>query len=90
MADLSHPAILTAEETCGACPVQWEGTLTDGGPFYFRYRFATASLARTPDSPEVSMPFGDHRLDGIFESDEDRDRVFAELHAQLMLMEAEV
>jgi len=31
--------------TCGACPVQIEGELTDGRQFYFRYRHAHASLA---------------------------------------------
>lgn len=31
--------------TCGACPVQIEGELTDGRRFYFRYRHAYATLA---------------------------------------------
>lgn len=30
--------------TCPSVPTQYEGTLTDGRVFYFRYRFAKAEL----------------------------------------------
>ena len=32
------PAIASYEITCGACPFQVEGQLSDGREFYFRYR----------------------------------------------------
>jgi len=32
--------IAALEQTCDACPSQWEGTLEDGTAFYVRYRGA--------------------------------------------------
>lgn len=54
MTTLEHPAIATAEQTCIACPDQWEGTLTDGRHFYFRLRSGIASLALGPTRTAVA------------------------------------
>jgi hypothetical protein len=32
------------EQTCFACPSQWEGETVDGKKFYIRYRFGWLSL----------------------------------------------
>jgi hypothetical protein len=34
--------VKSAEQTCSACPTQWQGMLRDGRAFYFRYRWGTA------------------------------------------------
>lgn len=73
-------------ETCMACPTQYEGTLKDGRRFYFRYRFAKASLGigdtddgAVHDSFHWVLPYGDDPLDGCVTEDE-----FKELFVQLM------
>lgn len=84
---MEHPAVATATLTCGACPVQYEGQLLDGRHFYFRYRWgrATLGIGATPDAAaedpdEVGLTVGDN-LRGVFDSDEERDAVFARLLA---------
>ena len=42
MSDLEFASI---EWTCSACPVQAEGTLSDGRWFYFRARYEAATLS---------------------------------------------
>ena len=37
--------VATYEQTCFACPTQYQGQLRDGTWFYFRYRYGTASLS---------------------------------------------
>jgi hypothetical protein len=32
------------EQTCFACPSQWDGELADGTTFYARYRYGTFSV----------------------------------------------
>ncbi|MFI2663325.1 hypothetical protein [Micromonospora carbonacea] len=85
MADLSkidHPLIATQQQTCWVCPDQWEGTLTNGSLFYYRYRSGWASLGiaapggePAADPGEVGVAWGDP-LQGAFDSDNDRTRVF--------------
>lgn len=44
------PAIVSdLTMTCPAVPVQFEGDLSDGSRFYFRYRFGEAALGTGPD-----------------------------------------
>lgn len=87
MADsrIAHPLVATQQRTCGACPEQWEGTLTDGHLFYFRYRHGWASLgvalpgADPVDDPgEVGVEHGEP-LQGAFDSDDARSEVFGQL-----------
>lgn len=76
------------EQTCGACPEQYEGVLHDGRHFYFRYRYGVASLgvgrdngSAICDPNEVRMAVSDG-LQGIFDSPQQRDEVFAQLFAR--------
>ncbi len=85
MTDLGHPLVRTAEETCGGCPVQIEGTLVDGHHFYFRYRHGYASLGVGPtedaairDPDAAGMEYGDGWV-GVFESAAERNSVFSQL-----------
>lgn len=36
------------EQTCGACPSQWEGEFEDGSPVYIRYRHGHLYVADAP------------------------------------------
>jgi hypothetical protein len=88
MTHITHHAIAEQEQTCLACPEQYQGTLVDGRTFYFRYRhgWATLGLGHDLDSavldPEgVGREVGDD-LDGQFASPEIRDSVFAILLAE--------
>ena len=38
MPEGKSPVIVMLEQTCGACPSQWEGQLADGRALYVRYR----------------------------------------------------
>lgn len=67
-----------------ACPEQYEGQLTTGEKFYFRFRYGVAALylcwTEMPRGPEKadayeSMIVGDS-LQGIFEDSEQRNGVF--------------
>lgn len=77
--------------TCTACPEQWEGELRGGLNFYFRYRHGhvtlgiggTVSEAITAASQEdgwtgAGRSHGDG-LQGVFDSEEDRDEVFTSM-----------
>jgi hypothetical protein len=82
---VNHPDIADFEQTCGACPEQYEGTLNDGSTFYFRYRHGWASLgigadldAAVCDPREVGESVGDH-YQGMFDTEDQRDAVFARL-----------
>ena len=85
---ISHEAVATQRRTSLACPEQYDGTLTDGRAFYFRYRHGWASLdlgatvdAAVWDERETGVTVGAH-LDGIFESDDERNATFAALLAE--------
>lgn len=86
--ELSHPAVAIATLTCCACPVQYSGRFVDGRFFYFRYRFGRASLAagRNRDGVEgrqdVVVAHGD-AMQGCFDSEHERDLVFAKLYELL-------
>jgi hypothetical protein len=77
--------IAQEEQTCLACPDQWEGKLIDGRYFYLRLRHGKAHLA-VGDSPEavagrqdVTVRYEPYPDCGAFENDLDRQRVFLEL-----------
>jgi hypothetical protein len=36
--------VTSLEQTCGACPSQWEGRTIDGDYLYIRYRFGTLTV----------------------------------------------
>lgn len=77
------PIILRSlQQTCAACPSQWEGETIDGEFLYVRYRFARLSVAIGPtveaaagahaNSTDGSrlifnQNIGDHPLDGFIE-----------------------
>ncbi len=56
--------VVELEQTCWACPSQWEGKLDDGRMIYIRYR---SGLLSVDVSPEPT-----NNLDGLT----DWDRVF--------------
>lgn len=74
---ITHPAIAEQEQTCGACPEQYEGRLVDGRHFYLRYRWGVARLglgatadAAVEDPAASYMEWGDN-LQGQFDGDVD-------------------
>ena len=61
-------------QTCGACPSQWEGHLTDGRMFFARYRhgFLTLHFSRGPTGnvydalgPQAEQVFSEGLGDGL-------------------------
>lgn len=83
---LTNPRIATQERTCHACPEQYDGTLHDGRHFYFRYRYGVASLGLDKDPDRAvenswlnELEVGDDGWAGVFESDIERNKAFAEL-----------
>lgn len=82
---LNHPAVAISAGG-GWCPVQYTGWLTNGMHFYFRFRGGHASirLGTDPDSA-IRGTLGGYSMnwgvwpEGAFESDEERDWVFATL-----------
>jgi hypothetical protein len=80
-----HPLVTQDELTCGACPVQIKGLLTDGRQFYFRYRHGWASVGvgrdqgeAVGDPGEVGQDHG-HRSQGVFDSGAEMRAVFSAL-----------
>ncbi len=70
--------IATLRQTCPASPAQWEGRLTDGRPFYIRYRGGYlsvslgeqgASLESAADAPDWFGKQIGTELDGRIEID---------------------
>lgn len=83
------PTVASLEQTCSACPSQWEGQLDDGRWMYARYRGGYLSIrlgdsldeaisARGPDALFESQ-CGDC-LDGFMETDELRRHLVGLLH----------
>lgn len=85
---IGHPLVAESWQSCGACPEQYEGRLTDGRHFYFRLRHGLAQLGvgHTVDAA-VRSTVGASRVEtavdtqggGAFDSTAQRDDVFAEL-----------
>lgn len=80
---INHPLVADCEQTCGACPEQYSGHLVDGREFYYRYRHGVAGLGVSSDirphtrghvDEGTAISDGD---DGVFDSPEQRDAVFA-------------
>lgn len=88
---IRHPAVATSDGG-GACPEQYEGRLTNGLMFYFRFRRGSAGLWLGTDDETVwsgaaghaRMAWGD-RLLGMFARPDERDYVFAALLRQVQL-----
>ena len=89
MRPLTHPLIETSANTCSSNPEQYEGRLTDGRWFYFRYRFGRADLGFGPDIDTAVDDSLNHRLpiggryQGEFDDVDQRDAVFARLAADM-------
>ncbi len=84
---IDHPTIRTQGQTGFACPEVHEGTLTGGFTFELYFRHGGAHLEvvgagyRGVASMAVQQP---GTADGIFDSDDVRDRVFAQLLPEAM------
>ena len=69
-------------QTCGACPSQWEGNLEDGRMFYARYRWGCLSIELSKEKTNnVMMAMGEDgnliynerlgdEFDGVFDQSE--------------------
>lgn len=52
------------DQTCGACPSQWEGTLEDGRAVYVRYRHGWLTATAAPTMDRAVMAYdGDRGLE---------------------------
>lgn len=68
----SRPVIVRAEQTCFACPAQWNAWDADGTQYYLRYRHSlgSAEIRRTADgewldsNPERVAEFETDEQDG--------------------------
>jgi hypothetical protein len=68
----ARPVIVRAEQTCFACPAQWDAWGADGTQYYLRYRhsFGSAEIRRTADgewldsNPERVAEFETDEQDG--------------------------
>ncbi|MCA1480782.1 hypothetical protein, partial [Bradyrhizobium sp. NBAIM08] len=60
MSDAQQIQIVRLEQTCGACPSQWEGVTDDGRVVYIRYRWGalTAGAGYTLDEAVDAELFG--------------------------------
>jgi hypothetical protein len=66
-----RPVIVRAEQTCFACPAQWDAWDADGSQYYLRYRHSFGSAERVRRG-EGEWLDGDRRETvGEFETDED-------------------
>jgi len=79
-----NPLIASYVRTCEACPEQYEGTLTDGRSFYFSYSRGEVFLGIGRTLDEAIREQGvraalDKPADGMFDSEKQRDEMFAEL-----------
>ena len=61
------------EQTCDACPSQWDGQLADGTPVYIRYRWGFLTVELNPDEENQRTIFrkriGDE-FDGYLETED--------------------
>lgn len=63
--------VISIENTCTACPSQWEGTLDDGRMIYIRYRHSHLTVSVSPfPTTNISDAV---RGNLIFESHTDED-----------------
>jgi len=79
-----NPLVASYVKTCEACPEQYEGTLTDGRIFYFSYSRGEVFLGIGRTLDEAVRAQGtrvelDKPADGMFDSEEQRDEMFAAL-----------
>lgn len=87
---MRNPLIRTCEKTCASNPEQYEGTLTDGRFFYFRYRWGGAALGVGATLDEAANNAIRGRIDvgtemaGQFDSPAQRDRVFNEMLGRII------
>lgn len=84
---INHPSIVTQGQTGFACPEVHEGTLRNGLSFelYFRHGGAHLELVGAGMRGEASMAVTQPgTADGIFDSDEIRDKTFAVLLPEAM------
>lgn len=94
-ATLTHKMLAEAHVTTMACPVQIEGTLTDGRCFYFRYRWGEARLGlgvtidlATEDDHVMVLEYGD-TMQGGFDSTSECNEVLGRLIDERLALEHE-
>lgn len=51
--------LVSLEQTCGACPSQWEGKLEDGRFVYARYRYGHLAVTAADSVNMAIMPVPD-------------------------------
>jgi hypothetical protein len=56
------PRVIALEQTCTACPSQWEGGLEGGGYVYIRYRWGGLTVEVGPSEEEFWADFTKVRL----------------------------
>lgn len=83
------PTVVSLEQTCSACPSQWEGQLDDGRWLYARYRGGFLSIRLGDSLDEAISAYGPDALyesqcgdglDGFMETDELRRHLAGLLH----------
>jgi len=61
--------VIEIRQTCGACPSQWEGKLSDGRYVYVRYRYGYLSISvggpTVADAVRGEEVFGQDIGDGL-------------------------
>jgi hypothetical protein len=66
----ARPAIVRANQTCYACPSQWDAWDADGSQYYLRYRHSYGSAERVRRGADEWLDGGRRETVGEFETDE--------------------
>lgn len=69
------PQVISLEQTCGACPSQWEGRLADGRGIYIRFRHGRLTLTFFEGDDFVTADFNKEVRHLVWESDNEWDGV---------------
>lgn len=66
----ARPVIVRAEQTCFACPAQWDAWGPDGSQYYLRYRHSFGSAERVRRGADEWLDGDRRETVGEFETDE--------------------
>ena len=69
------PQVIFLEQTCGACPSQWEGKLADGRGIYIRFRYGRLTLTFFEGDEYCAAPDETMQCHLVWESDDEWDGV---------------
>lgn len=59
--------VIEIQQTCGACPSQWEGRLLDGRYFYARYRWGHLAVTAGASVDDAVGAYWTENPDVIYE-----------------------